>query len=510
MSNPDGKQDVEATATPTQEIPGSTEKIMDTKNIDQAALFLAQAEGYEDLTSKQEQRLKRKIDWIMIPMLFITATLGAVDKVALSTAAIYGLQEDNGLHGQQYSWLGSILSLGALVGMFPSSYLIHKFPAAKYLCTCSMAWSAMALLMPACSSWSGLMALRFLMGAAEAIIVPGISLIIAGWYKKSEQPPRNAFVFAAMSSVVNGFLSWAVGHISNDSPLAKWQYLYLIVGSISMSWSIFAFIFLPDTPMNAFFLTQQEKVFWVQRLAGNKTGIVNNVWKWDQVLEAVIDPKTWLIFFFNIAINIPNGGLTTFNGIIIKNLGFTSVQSSLLAMPTGVMSTLASIGFSFLAAKWNDRRCFVTMIACVIPIVGTGVLYGVSRSNVPAQMVGLYLCYTYFGPYCVGISLAQANTAGHTKKNVQFAILYIGYAVGNLIGPQTFRANQAPAYTGGVVAMLVCYCVCIGLMCAYWFYCVVLNRKVIPAAPVVEVDGAVVENFSDLTDFKQEGFKYTT
>ena len=75
-----------------------------------------------------------------------------------------------------------------------------------------------------------------------------------------------------------------------------------------MAWSIFAFIFLPDTPMNAFFLTHQEKVFWIQRLAANKTGIVNNQWKWDQVLEAVIDPKTWLIFFFNIAINIPNGG----------------------------------------------------------------------------------------------------------------------------------------------------------------------------------------------------------
>ena len=75
-----------------------------------------------------------------------------------------------------------------------------------------------------------------------------------------------------------------------------------------MAWSIFAFVFLPDTPMNAFFLTHQEKVFWIQRLSGNKTGIVNNLWKWEQVLEAIVDPKTWLIFFFNIAINIPNGG----------------------------------------------------------------------------------------------------------------------------------------------------------------------------------------------------------
>lgn len=95
----------------------SAEQMADNKTIDQAALFLAQTEECDTLTVKQEQRLKRKVDWIMIPMLFITATLGAVDKVALSTAAIYGLQEDNNLHGQQYSWLGSILSLGALVGM---------------------------------------------------------------------------------------------------------------------------------------------------------------------------------------------------------------------------------------------------------------------------------------------------------------------------------------------------------------------------------------------------------
>lgn len=110
----------------------------------------------------------------------------------------------------------------------------------------------------------------------------------------------------------------------------------------------------------------------------------------------------------------------------------------------------------------------------------------------------------------MGISLAQANTAGHTKKNVQFAILYIGYAVGNLIGPQTFRANQAPAYTGGVIAMLICYCVCIGLMAVYWALCVYQNRGVV--APTVEIgdETAVVDSFTDVTDFKQEGFRYTT
>jgi hypothetical protein len=45
-----------------------------TKNMDQAALFLGEAEDFEPLTAEQEQRLKRKIDFILIPMVstFIT------------------------------------------------------------------------------------------------------------------------------------------------------------------------------------------------------------------------------------------------------------------------------------------------------------------------------------------------------------------------------------------------------------------------------------------------------
>lgn len=107
-------------------------KVGIVRDVDQAAQFLAETQDYPPLTPEQEKKLVRKVDWIMIPMvcslrrrhtststdanvswqLFLTATFGAVDKVSLSTAAIYGLQTDTNLVGQQYSWLGSILSLG--------------------------------------------------------------------------------------------------------------------------------------------------------------------------------------------------------------------------------------------------------------------------------------------------------------------------------------------------------------------------------------------------------------
>ena len=108
--------------------------------------------------------------------------------------------------------------------------------------------------------------------------------------------------------------------------------------------------------------------------------------------------------------------------------------------------------------------------------------------------------------------MAQANTAGNTKKTVQYSILYIGYAVGNLIGPQTFRANQAPAYTGGFVAMLACYCVCVLLMAVYWAIAHNLNRRATVGVDPGEdgADGDLMDAFADKTDFQQKAFKYTT
>lgn len=126
-----------------------------SKGMDEAAGFLAHSAGYEPLSPEEEQRMIRKTDWILLPMLFLTASLGAVDKVAISTAAIYGLKRDLHLAGQEFSWAGSILFLGEIAGMWPSSYLVNRLPSAKYLSACSIGWSVLALLMPVSHNWSG-------------------------------------------------------------------------------------------------------------------------------------------------------------------------------------------------------------------------------------------------------------------------------------------------------------------------------------------------------------------
>lgn len=190
-----------------------------------------------------------------------------------------------------------------------------------------------------------------------------------------------------------------VGLIPESAPLRRWQYLYLMTGSINVLYSLFLCIFLPDSPMNARFLTPEEKFWAVERLASNRTGIASKVWKWDQVWEALVDVRVWLIFFFNVAINIPNGGLQTFGTIIIANLGFSSLNASLLTMPFGALATFSAWFFSYVASRWHNRRTIVACIALLLPIFGTALVYGLPQSNVAGQLVGLYFMYFYWREY---------------------------------------------------------------------------------------------------------------
>lgn len=71
------------------------------------------------------------------------------------------------------------------------------------------------------------------------------------------------------------------------------------------------------------------------------------------------------------------------------------------------------------------------------------------------------------------MSLATANTAGHTKKITTNAMLLIGYCIGNFIGPFFFRAEEAPNYPLGVGMMLCCVgiqIICLlGICGLFWF-----------------------------------------
>lgn len=53
-----------------------------------------------------------------------------------------------------------------------------------------------------------------------------------------------------------------------------------------------------------------------------------------QMVEAFMDPKTYLFFLFGFTANVPNGGTSNFGTLIVKGFGFNTYEPLLLS-PSG-------------------------------------------------------------------------------------------------------------------------------------------------------------------------------
>lgn len=77
--------------------------------------------------------------------------------------------------------------------------------------------------------------------------------------------------------------------------IPPWKYLYLVFGALAILCGIAVTIWMPDSPLHARFLTQEEKIATVERIRESQTGTENKVLKREQVYEAFTDIRSWLI-----------------------------------------------------------------------------------------------------------------------------------------------------------------------------------------------------------------------
>ncbi|KAJ3940519.1 uncharacterized protein N0V96_009523 [Colletotrichum fioriniae] len=440
------------------------------------ALFDNVGDAHEPIDPEEERRLVRKID-----------------KTTLSYAAIFGIQSDLNLKGTEYSWLSSIFYFGFLVWALPTNFMLQKFPIAKYLGLNIFAWGTFLMLQAAAPSFGALAALRAISGAAEACADPAFMIITRSvktltifsmWYTRREQPIKIGLWYTAngIGIALGGLLGYGIGNIKGA--LASWKYEFIIVGTLCCVWGIIIAIFLPDNPITSNKLTNREKKIVVERLRENQTGVENKTLKLYQVREAFTDYK--LYFFFMIALlqAIVNGGTSNFGTLIIKGFKF---------------SMSGAFGLRFVP---NDQQ--VGRLICYYVSFGSCKLPDMHRSDKPQ----LQLTGSINASFVLLLSLQTANIAGHTKKVVTSACLFLGYCVGNIAGPFFYKSDQAPKYELGIWSMIVAHLLEVVVVIALRFLLKWENdRRDRMQGEVAEVDLDATA-FGDLTDRENLNFRY--
>lgn len=89
---------------------------------------------------------------------------------------------------------------------------------------------------------------------------PCFLLITAGWYKRSEQLIRQVLWFGGTPTFgfIGSLIAFGLGH--SRSSVAPWKLMFLDFGALGFILGVVIFFFLPDSPENAFFLNEHEKL----------------------------------------------------------------------------------------------------------------------------------------------------------------------------------------------------------------------------------------------------------
>ncbi|ATY67118.1 Major facilitator superfamily general substrate transporter [Cordyceps militaris] len=491
---------------------------------------VAEERGRDDAVLAR--RVLRKIDRAIIPLLFVTYMLNFMDKVILSSAAVFGLKKDTSLHGQQYSWVASIFYFGYLVWEYPTTLLVARVPIGKYLAANTAFWGAVVAITAACTTFGGLMAVRFLLGVAEATITPGFLFLTSTWYTRDEMPTRVGLWFAgnAVGGLASSLLAFGVGHVKDN--VHPWRWMYIILGLTTFLWTIPMYFLLPDTISKAKFLTSKEREIAARRTIVAGTGSTEEThFSWEQVCECLVDPKTWLITCIALLGQIPNSGTQNFSNMIIKSFNFTSLQSTLINIPYSLVSAVIIAGTGWLAGRYRALNC-ILIIAVVVPcVVGAAIIY--CRNRIPSSGVQLFAYFLLSpGPASMPLNMAlvSSNFKGVTKKMTMTALLFIAYCAGNIAGPQFFQESEAPTYKTAFRTIMVSYSLVIVLalvlrMYLRWFNALRskmegVHGSTVTAGAVADADAKLgdsmdvapvelgPEAFEDVTDWKTIGFRY--
>ena len=251
----------------------------------------------------------------------------------------------------------------------PSNIILYKVGARLWIARIMVTWGIFAMAMSLVQNEWSFYLLRFLLGVAEAGLVPGVILYFTQWIPGVRRARVISLFYLAvpLSTVIGAPLSsWLLGF--EPFGVAGWRFMFFIEGFPCLIIAVFVLWLLTDRPQDARWLSDAERAWLTDALAADERSHAEDH-RVGSLLGAMKDPRVLAMSVVYFAMIIPIYALAFFLPTIVKQMGtFSTVQIGFL---TAIPYVGASIGLVLLAAH-SDRHNERVLHYAVPALVGTG------------------------------------------------------------------------------------------------------------------------------------------
>jgi ACS family tartrate transporter-like MFS transporter len=331
----------------------------------------------------------RRAAWRLIPVMMLMYVVSYLDRTNISFARLTMGADIPGFTPEVYGFGAGIFFWGYFLFEVPSNLVLDKVGARVWMCRIMVTWGLLSMATAFVTGPTSFYVVRFLLGAAEAGLYPGMILYMTYWFPQATRGRFIALFLAAvpLASVIGAPLSGFLLDVRGLG-LSGWQWLLILEGMPSVLLGIAVLWLLPDRPDTAQWLTQEEKEIVAARLAAEPKGEIHGFW------ELLRDKRIWILIIPDFSIVIGLYGLGLWMPQIISSMGFTHLQTGfLVALPY-----LLAMGAMVLVGASSDRRGERVFHVAASALTAALGLVGAALFTAPVLVVASF-CLASMGIY---------------------------------------------------------------------------------------------------------------
>jgi ACS family tartrate transporter-like MFS transporter len=350
-----------------------------------------------------EQRTMAKVAWRLLPLIVLIYFVAYIDRTNVGVAAI-SMNRDLGFSAYLYGWGAGIFFLGYALFEVPSNVILHRVGARIWIARIMITWGIVSGCMAFVSGPVSFLAIRFLLGVAEAGFFPGVLLYFTYWFPAAYRARVISALFLAVpgSNAVAAAISGALLQMNGVWGLAGWKWMFLIESLPAVLLAPVVLAVLTDRPSSATWLAPEERDWLVGRLEEERRGI-ERTHRHLTLAQALTDRRVVSLSLIYLTIVSATYGITFFLPLIVNLHGLTTMNTGLVTAVPYAIGTVGMVIWAWSSDRRNERRWHFT-IACVLAAVGLIAAAVWSRSLGVAMMamsiaaIGLYGSKPAFWP----------------------------------------------------------------------------------------------------------------
>jgi MFS family permease len=321
-----------------------------------------------------------------------------------------------------------------------------------------------------------MMALRFLLGIAEAGFGPGVPFYLTYFYYRRELNTRIGYFMAVapLASAFAGALAYGITYHKHS--IESWRILFIVEGVPSVLVGLVGYYAIPNSPQECRFLTEHERKIALARTV-RQTGATEKSTKieWGETFKSLLDLKTLLPCAMFFSFNVSFSSLPVFLPTILQGMGYTSINAQGLSAPPYVAAFFCTLFFSWLSDRIAQRGLLLAGGAFIGAI---GYLILAVAHNVGARYFAVYLAACGLFP-CIPLLLTWVgnNHGSDTKRGIGYSLLQAVGQCGPLLGTRLFPSKDAPLYRTGFWVSFAFLMLAAALAIIFRLYLAWLNKK---------------------------------